>query len=96
MLIIVAMNATTRRKRKKMTGAEYLINKFGRGSTDQWRGINVIANAINRHKTSVWRWTQPKEKGGTDGRVPTSILKEILEEAERLNINIDIAKVLEY
>ena len=91
------MNATTKSKKvKNMTGAEYLIDKFGKGSTDPWVGIKLIADLVDRNKTSVWRWTQPKEKGGTNGRVPTSILKEILEEAERLNINIDVSKVLEY
>ena len=33
-------------------------------------GTGVVSRITAVDRTQVWRWTQPREKGGTDGLIP--------------------------
>jgi amino-acid N-acetyltransferase len=61
--------------------AKLIIEKFG--------GINSLAAAINKNPATIYRWTYPKNKGGTNGLIPTASLSAIKDAAKRLNISLD-------
>jgi hypothetical protein len=58
-----------------MTQACRIIKKFG--------GAEALAEALSnvgleRSKHNVYRWTYPREKGGTGGVIPTPSLPHVL------------------
>lgn len=53
----------------KRSQAERLIAKFG--------GYAQLAAAIDVDRTTVYKWTYPRVKGGTDGVVPSFALGKI-------------------
>lgn len=57
--------------------AENVISKCG--------GHEVVADWLSIHVTNVYRWTYPKEKGGTGGLVPTRHQSVLLEKARAEN-----------
>ena len=62
------------------TPATQIIEKFG--------SAKRLAEAIGRDPASVYRWTHPKSRGGTGGRIPRSAIPKILQAAEALGISI--------
>jgi len=42
-------------------------------------GINEAAKLVGIHRTVVYRWTQPKSRGGTGGQVPAHHAQRLLE-----------------
>lgn len=46
-------------------------------------GIPVVVKITGHDRTWVWRWTQPKSAGGTDGRIPPKDFEKILAWAQR-------------
>lgn len=60
--------------------APFIIAKFG--------GVNALAQAIDKNPATVYRWTYPKEKGGTGGLIPSASLLKIQAAANLLNINL--------
>lgn len=44
--------------------ASRIVSKFG--------GVRRLAVAIGYEPTRVYRWTYPRERGGTDGLVPAA------------------------
>lgn len=63
-----------------MTQAERVIAKFG--------GAATLAKLIGRNPTSVYRWMYPKSVGGSDGLIPSSALRLVLDAARREGIFI--------
>lgn len=45
-------------------------------------GTGVVSRVTGVDRTQVWRWTQPREKGGTDGLIPPEHQSELLSYAE--------------
>ena len=42
-------------------------------------GIPELAGYLGiKNKVWIWRWVQPHDKGGTDGRIPQEHFKKIL------------------
>jgi hypothetical protein len=58
--------------------AERIIERFGGA-----RALSRIfaAMGINRTPSSIYKWTYPREKGGTDGIIPTSAWPDLLSAA---------------
>ena len=69
-------------KKLKNSGAHYVIQKFGgRASTARLLDVDPI---------TVWRWTIPKERGGTDGYIPTKTIVRAMRVAKKLNIDLTL------
>ncbi len=49
-------------------------------------GPEAVAAMVGIHPSNVHRWTYPKDKGGTDGRVPTRHHRKLLEAARAQGI----------
>lgn len=60
--------------------AEFVIHRFG--------GVRATAKAIGRDKAAVSRWRVPKEKRGTDGRIPSLAQAAVLDAAKRFKKDI--------
>lgn len=60
--------------------AERIIAKFG--------NANVLAEAIGYERSTVYRWTYPKKKGGTGGFIPTRAQRHVRYAAKRLGIKL--------
>lgn len=53
-------------------------------------GIPELARYLGiKNKVWIWRWTQPRSKDGTDGRIPQEHFKKILKLAEIYKWDID-------
>jgi hypothetical protein len=65
--------------------AQTIIDKFG--------GVPALAKATGFSLNSVYKWTYPKEKGGTGGLIPASKLPEVYMAAQRLGIELSAAEV---
>lgn len=55
------------------TPAENIIGKLG--------GAQAVAELLDLNVTSVHRWTYPKSRGGTGGKIPTRHQTTLLEKA---------------
>jgi hypothetical protein len=49
-------------------------------------GVGVVAEMTGRDLSRVHRWTYPKDKGGTDGLIPTDAAQELMREARKRGI----------
>jgi len=47
-------------------------------------GLTGLAKAIGKNPSTVHRWSYPKDRGGTDGRIPTVNVPEIIAAADLL------------
>jgi hypothetical protein len=63
-----------------MTPAQRIIAKFD--------GEEAIAEALGITVPRVRRWTFPKTRGGTDGRVPSKHQQALLDRAKELGIKL--------
>lgn len=63
------------------TQAQKIIEKFG--------GVNRLAAALDTDVSAIYKWNYPKIKGGTDGLVPSSKIKDVLTAADALGIWLD-------
>lgn len=63
---------------KTASQAERIIRKFGGP-----RRLARVLSAAGRHRdpATVYRWTYPKDRGGTGGVIPARSLKEIIHAA---------------
>lgn len=59
---------------KALNPAASIIEKFG--------GVEAVMNITQASRTRVYRWTQPRENGGTDGIIPTPHARKLLAHAE--------------
>lgn len=46
-------------------------------------GVAVVADWLSLNRTSVLRWTHPREKGGTGGLIPSKHQAPLISAAER-------------
>ena len=69
-----------------MSPAELAISRFG--------GHAELAKAIGRDVSRIHRWTYPASRGGTDGQIPGSALRCILEAAQRAGIQLSADELL--
>ena len=61
--------------------AQRIVDKFG--------GFPALARALGRRDISaLYRWTKPKEKGGTGGLVPSSAVSSVTAAAARMKIKL--------
>lgn len=58
-------------------------------------GHAVVSEWTNTHISQVYRWTYPKERGGTGGVVPTSSQHELLAKALAAGIDLTPADFFE-
>jgi len=63
--------------------AANLIKKSG--------GHNVVSKWTGATLTSVYRWTYPKDKGGTGGRVPQDRIQTWIEAAKQHGIKLKLS-----
>lgn len=63
-----------------LTQAERVIARFG--------GPATLARILGKDPATVYRWTYSRAKGGTDGLIPSSALRQVLEAARREGIFI--------
>lgn len=60
--------------------AQRVIAKFG-GARGLMRALQRLEPRKHRDATSIYRWTYPKSKGGTDGLIPTAAMADVTEAA---------------
>jgi hypothetical protein len=74
--------------REYLNPAYSLILKFADGG-ELSKGIDRIAKVTGTNRVSVKRWMRPKEKGGTEGLIPTRQQRKLLEYAQRASLPIE-------
>lgn len=58
-------------------------------------GIPELAHYLGiKNKVWIWRWIQPANRGGTDGRIPQEHFKKILKLAALYKWDIDAADLI--
>ena len=72
---------------KQLSPAERVIQAFG-GNTE-------TAQALGCNRSTIFRWTQPEEKGGTGGRVPSTRHSTILSKARELGLSLSAADLVD-
>ena len=63
-----------------MTPADIVISRFG--------GVRPLARFLEKDPSTIHRWKQPKEKGGLEGRVPSSVQTDLLRLAGEQGIEL--------
>lgn len=51
-------------------------------------GFSAVAEMTERSEIRVRRWTYPKERGGTDGLIPSDCQQRLMEEATARGIDL--------
>lgn len=69
-----------------MLTATDIINLFG--------GAPIIASGLNLERTSVYKWTYPKNKGGSGDRVPLKWAGPIINLAKARGITLGYEDVI--
>lgn len=69
-------------ERSKQTQAQRVIHKFG-GARALCRALNEVCGEDKRYynPSSIYRWTYPRDKGGTGGTIPTRAMVYIFKAA---------------
>lgn len=62
------------------TPARTVIDKFG--------GHQAVAEALNLDVSRVYRWTYPRERGGTGGHIPAKQQVALLDAARARGIDL--------
>lgn len=63
-----------------MSPAAHIIDKLG--------GVAKTAELTKRRKSVVYRWTYPKERGGTDGKIPSDVQQLLWGMSQRGEIDL--------
>jgi hypothetical protein len=63
--------------------ASTIITRFG--------GVAAVADLLNLNRTSVLRWTHPKDRGGTGGLVPSKHQADLMAKAQERGVKIQPA-----
>lgn len=66
--------------------AATIIARFG--------GADAVREITGASRTRVYRWTQPKEAGGTGGTIPTEHALKLLAFAQKHQVSISAADFL--
>ncbi len=69
---------------EKLEPAASIIDRFG--------GPDAVQEITGADRTRVYRWTQPREKGGTDGIIPLKPAQKLwaYAKANRLDVPSDL------
>jgi hypothetical protein len=51
-------------------------------------GVNVVATVTGKHRSQVFRWMYPPERGGTGGLIPQRTIPALLEYAKSEGIKL--------
>lgn len=57
-------------------------------------GSTKVASICGVHRTRPWKWTQPKEDGGTGGLIPTKYAEKIIAAGKAVGCDIPDAAFL--
>jgi hypothetical protein len=60
--------------------AEQIIEKLG--------GFKAVSKYLRVHITRTHRWTYPKERGGTDGRIPPKHQERLMRFGQKIGVQI--------
>lgn len=74
----LAMKHLETGERPRLSQAERVILKFD--------GARKLARAIGSDMSTVYKWTYPKAKQGSDGLIPSSAMRKVLQAARREGI----------
>lgn len=69
-----------------MTPADIVITRFG--------GVRPLARLLEKDPSTIHRWRQPADKGGLDGRVPSSAQVRLLELAREKGVELTPADLV--
>lgn len=58
--------------------AQRIIDRFG--------GAPRVATALRKDVSAIYKWLYEKDRGGTDGLVPSSAVPEVMKAADALGI----------
>ena len=56
--------------------------------SEKWGGLRKMAKAMGKDPANVYRWAKPREKGGTGGLIPSSAVMDVVDLAERDNVEL--------
>ncbi len=70
----------------KLDPAYSVIRKFDQ---DKRRGESVLADRLGKDRSTILKWTLPREKGGTGGYVPPWHYEEIIAFAQELGVALE-------
>lgn len=73
-------------KRTYLEPAHSVIRKFSGPSGKLSNGIKLVSEITGADPTRVYRWMRPREKGGTDGIIPSKAQVKLFEHAQRERI----------
>lgn len=65
---------------KQLEPARTILAKIG--------GVDVAAKITGKHVSRIYRWTYPREKGGTGGVVPHEDATKLLEHAKANGVDL--------
>lgn len=65
----------------RMEPATTIVSRFG--------GASEVASIVGVHRTRVYGWAKPREKGGTGGLIPQGHIPKLLEAARERGIPLD-------
>lgn len=54
-------------------------------------GTSTVAKLCGVSRSSVWKWAQCREKGGTDGVIPVEHALNIVKAGEKIGLDIQLA-----
>jgi hypothetical protein len=69
--------------------AERVITKCGAG--DLTKGLSLVAEWTGVDRSRLYRWMQPKTKGGTGGLIPAQHHQRIMNCARHFSVALDPA-----
>jgi transposase-like protein len=69
-----------------MKPADIVISRFG--------GVRPLARLLGKDPSTIHRWKQPADKGGLDGRVPSSAQTKLLELAREKGVTLTPAELV--
>lgn len=52
-------------------------------------GVDAVSKLTGRDKSRVHRWGYPKEKGGSNGLIPSDVAAQLLQDARHLGLRAD-------
>jgi len=78
-----------------MAKNEHSVSPVARNVIDKCGGEKIVAGLIGRSLSTVYKWTYPREQGGTGGWVPTVAQKKLMEAARRGEVDLAPADFFE-
>ena len=84
----VGSKSDLQKEYEKQSQAERVIAKFG-GARKLYRLLKEIDPECCWNPSSIYRWTYPREKGGTGGVIPSRAMKIIVKAARLHGVLVD-------